>query len=30
MTDNDSVDPEVLSRYRLGRKLGAGAYGVVW
>ena len=30
MTDNERIDQPILSRYKVIRKLGAGAYGIVW
>lgn len=29
-TNNETVDPIVLKKYEISKKLGKGAYGIVW
>lgn len=30
MSENDKVDPLILKKYSIVKKIGSGAYGVVW
>jgi mitogen-activated protein kinase 15 len=30
MSDNEKIEPSILERYRVSKKLGSGAYGHVW
>lgn len=30
MTDNEKIDPPILTKYKVLKKVGSGAYGHVW
>lgn len=30
MSDNDKIDQHILDKFTITKKLGAGAYGIVW
>jgi mitogen-activated protein kinase 15 len=30
MSDNEKIEPSILERYKVSKKLGSGAYGHVW